>query len=263
MSFPKTLTEAACLVLDASEPIEKVRLTYLYAKAWRDGKIAKLGNAVPPDRPGRPAKPELCIPADMPKRSKGSGKRRTALIHAIAHIELNAIDLAWDMVARFVDEDFPKVFSDDWVQVAVDEAKHFEMLLARLQELDAKYGDFSAHDGLWEAAMTTRDDVLDRLVLVPMALEARGLDTTPATVKRLTANNDTATADIMATIADDEVSHVAAGVRWFEFVCEKRGLEPISTFKTRITKTLKGRLKPPFNHAARDLAGMDKAYYEA
>jgi len=263
VSLPSTLTQAACGVMGAPDPAEKVRLTYLYARAWQDGEISELGNSVPPDHPGRPPKPELCMPADMPKRSKGSGKRRTALIHAIAHIELNAIDLAWDAVARFVDEDFPKAYSDDWVQVAVDEAKHFEMLVARLHELDAEYGDFPAHNGLWEAALTTRDDVLDRMVLVPMALEARGLDTTPATVDRLTANNDIATADIMAKIADDEVSHVAAGVRWFEYICEKRGLDPVLTFKTRITKTLKGRLKPPFNHAARDLAGMNRDYYEA
>lgn len=263
MKRPATLTEAACGVLAAPEPAEKVRLTYLYAKAWQNGEISELGNTGPPDRPGRPPKPQLCIPADMPKRSKGSGKRRTALIHAIAHIELNAIDLAWDVVARFVDENLPKAFSDDWVQVAVDEAKHFEMLVARLQELEADYGDFPAHDGLWEAALSTRDDVLDRLVLVPMALEARGLDTTPATVERLKSNGDEITADIMFQIAEDEVSHVAAGVRWFEYVCEKRGLDPVPTFKTRITKTLKGRLKPPFNHAARDLAGMNRAYYDA
>ena len=263
MRLPDTLTGAACRVLSEPDPAEKVRLTYLYGQAWRDGEISKIGDTFPPDRPARPVKPELTSPADMPKRSKGTGKRRTALIHAIAHIELNAIDLGWDAVARFVQSDFPKQFYDDWVQVAVDEAKHFELLQARLVELDAAYGDFPAHDGLWEAATATKHDVLDRMALVPMTLEARGLDTTPATVKRLTQNGDEATANIMALIGEEEIDHVAAGVRWFEFTCEQRGLEPISTFKSLTIKNLKGSLKPPFNHAARDKADMNPAYYDA
>lgn len=263
MNLPSTLTDAACQILGEPKPSEKVRLTYAYGKAWFEGEISDIGKTIPPDRPARPSRPELCSASDMPKRSAGTGKRRTALIHAIAHIELNAIDLAWDAVARYVLEGFPRAFFDDWVQVAIDEAQHFDMLDARLVELNAAYGDIPAHDGLWEAAITTRHDILDRMALVPMTLEARGLDTTPATVERLTKNGDEATAKIMAQIGKEEIDHVAAGVRWFEYICKKRDLEPISTFKSLTVKNFKGSLKPPFNQAARDLADMNRAYYTA
>ncbi|HEY9081113.1 ferritin-like domain-containing protein [Magnetovibrio sp.] len=256
-----TLTEAALAVLNAAAPADKVRLTYDFAQMWRDGDIAAVGDTQPPERPARPAKPELCSPGDMPKRSAGGGKRRVNLIHAIAHIELNAIDLAWDVVARFTHEDLPKGFFDDWVQVAEDEARHFEMLEQRLGELDAHYGDLPAHDGLWEAAVNTADDILARLSLVPMVLEARGLDTTPASVERLRANGDDATAAIMQQIGDEEIAHVAAGVRWFEHVCAARGLDPVPTFQALVAKHFKGRLKPPFNTAARTQAGMGHHYY--
>jgi len=222
-----------------------------------------VGNSVPEGRPARPAKPPLCRPGDLPKRSTGLGKRRTALIHAIAHIELNAIDLAWDAVARFSGLDLPGAFFDDWVQVAEDEALHFEMLNARLHELDAAYGDMPAHDGLWEAAINTVDDVLARMALAPMVLEARGLDTTLGSVARLKGNGDLATAAIMEKIGADEVSHVAAGVRWFEYVCAKRSLDPVPTFKKFVAERFKGQIKPPFNVAARDQAKMARAYYEA
>lgn len=263
MTLPTTLTQAACRVLGAAEPADKVRLTYSYAKAWRDGDIAHVGDTLPQGRPARPAKPELCPASQMPKRSTGLGKRRTALLHAIAHIELNAIDLAWDAVARFAGLDLPKAYFDDWVQVAEDEALHFEMLAKRMGELDAAYGDMAAHDGLWEAAEKTADDILARMTLVPMVLEARGLDTTPATVTRLNGNGDTATAVLMEKIGEDEISHVAAGVRWFEHVCAQRGLDPVPTFKKLVALHFKGHIKPPFNVGARDRAGMNRAYYEA
>lgn len=240
-----SLTAAACEVLNTAEPSEKVRLTYAYAKMWRDGDITDIGDTAPPQRPARPAKPALCSPGDMPKRSTGGGKRRTNLIHAIAHIELNAIDLGWDAVARFAPLNLPKGFYDDWVQVAEDEAKHFELLEQRLNDLDATYGDLPAHDGLWEAAMNTADDVLARMALAPMLLEARGLDTTPGTVKRLRANNDHATADIMELIGHEEIAHVAAGVRWFEHVCAERNLDPVPTFKELVVSRFKGQIKPP------------------
>ena len=262
MSIPATLTDAALAVLDQPEPAEKVRLTLEYAQAWRDGAIAIVGDTPPPPRPARPAKPELISPGDMPKRSTGGGPRRLALLHAIAHIELNAIDLGWDIIARFASPDLPRAFYDDWVQVAEDEARHFAMLDDRLRDLGAAYGDYPAHDGLWEAAEKTADDILARLALVPMVLEARGLDTTPAQVARLEKNGDSATAALMATIADDEISHVAAGVRWFEHICAERTLEPIPTFKALIATHFRGTLTPPFNHAARDRAAFARAYYE-
>ena len=260
--MPNTLTEAACQVLQTPDPADKVRLTYAYAKAWRGGEIEDIGDTFPTNRPARPDKPVLCQPSEMPKRSTGGGKRRINLIHAIAHIELNAIDLAWDAVARF-GPNLPKAFSDDWVQVAEDEAIHFELLEKRLNDLDATYGDLPAHDGLWEAAENTADDILARMALAPMLLEARGLDTTPATVKRLRANGDDATADIMARIGEEEIDHVAAGVRWFEYVCNQRVLDPVSTFKNLVAERFKGQIKPPFNTEARDRANMSVKYYEA
>ncbi len=267
MNTHTSLTEAACRVLDAPAPQDKVQLTYDFARSWRAGEITDIGDARPPNRPARPQKPELLAPGAMPKRSAGGGKRRINLIHAIAHIELNAIDLAWDAVARFAPLNtqgvLPKAFFDDWVHVADDEARHFELLEKRLHELGSAYGDLPAHDGLWEAAENTADDILARMALAPMLLEARGLDTTPGTVEKLRANNDHTTADIMDIIAREEIDHVAAGVRWFEYVCAKRSLEPVSTFKDFVASRFKGRIKGPFNTAARGRAGMRPDYYEA
>ena len=263
MDLPATLSDAAYRVLSEPAPDEKVRLTHAYARAWTNGAIADVGDARPPDRPARPARPELKRPGDMPNRTKGGVKGRIALVHAIAHIELNAIDLGWDIIARFAHEDLPRAFFDDWVQVAEDEARHFEMLQKRLVELDATYGDLPAHDGLWEAATDTADDLAARLALVPMLLEARGLDTTPATVARLERNGDATTAAIMAEIGEDEIAHVAAGVRWFEHLCANRGLVPVATFHDLVKTRFKGQIKPPFNTDARSRAGLSRAYYEA
>lgn len=262
MTSSATLSDAACRVLNTAEPVEKIRLTYAYAHDWRADNITEIGTSSPPERPQRPAKPILCHPSDMPKRSAGGGKRRVNLVHAIAHIELNAIDLAWDAVARFAPLNLPKAFYDDWVQVAEDEAHHFELLQNRLVELGSSYGEIPAHDGLWEAALNTKDDVLARMALAPMLLEARGLDTTPPTVERLRANGDAATADIMELIGEEEISHVAAGVKWFEYVCEQRDLAPMPTFKALVKERYKGQIKPPFNVPARTQAGMRGEYYE-
>jgi len=183
----------------------------------------------------------------MPKRKPGGAAGRIAVIHAIAHIELNAIDLAWDIVARFTGEDMPRGFYGDWVQVAVDEADHFDLLDQRLTDLGAAYGDLPAYDGLWEAAETTADDLLARLALVPMVLEARGLDTTPQAVRRFRAGGDDDTADILARIAEEEIPHVAAGVRWFRFLCARRGIDAVATFHALTRQNFNGHLKPPFN----------------
>ncbi len=255
------LSEAACLVLNEQSPAEKVAKTRLYAQAWRDGEITEVGRASPPEHPARPARPELLSPRHMPKRKSAAGAGKIALLHAIAHIELNAIDIAWDAVARF-GPDMPKEFCDDWVRVADDEATHFELLENRLNSLGANYGDLPAHNGLWDTAVKTSDDVLRRMGLMPMLFEARGLDTTPATVERLTKQGDCETAQIMARICEDEISHVAAGVRWFEHLTKQRGLHPINTFKELVIQNTKSVLKPPFNTQARDRAGMDREYYE-
>ncbi|MCA1940268.1 MAG: ferritin-like domain-containing protein [Caenispirillum bisanense] len=258
----RTLTAAACAVLQAAEPADKIRLTRLYGEAWKSGALTEVGDALPPDRPARPAQPELLPPKDMPKRSKGGTRGRIALLHALAHIELNAIDLAWDIVARFAGrESLPREFYDDWVQVAIDEALHFELLERRLADLDAAYGDLPAHDGLWQAATATAGDVLDRLALVPMTHEARGLDTTPPTMARLTANGDAETVAVLDVIYRDEITHVAAGVRWFRHVCAARGLDPQADYDARLARLYPGGLKGPFNGPAREEAGMPAGWY--
>ena len=254
-----SLTDAAVAVLTAADPAEKVRLTQEATAAWRVGAIAALGRAQPTDRPARPALPRLLAPRDMPKR-KGSG-RRVALLHALAHIELNAIDLAWDLIARFAGEDLPRAFFDDWVRVASEEAKHYGLLAERLAELGAAYGDLPAHDGLWQAATETGHDLLARLAVVPLVLEARGLDVTPTMIADLTRTDDTDSAAILQVIYDDEVGHVAIGRRWFETICAAHGLEPLTTWQGLVRRHFRGVLKPPFNEKARDAAGFPSAYY--
>ncbi len=256
-----TLTNAAYHVLNTPEADEKVRLTFVYAEQWQKGEISEVGTTAPPDHPARPQKPELLNPRDMPRRRLGTQAGRTALIHAICHIELNAIDLAWDMVARFTYEDLPKAFFEDWVQVAYDEAVHFQLLNDRLKDFNATYGDYPAHNGLWDAAQKTQDDIMARCALVPMLLEPRGLDTTPPTVERLRRLGDEKTANIMARIGTEEIPHVAAGTRWFNYMTEKRGLNPQKTFQTFVRKRFKGVLKAPFNVKARNEAGLTEDYY--
>jgi len=260
--LPATLSAAAVAVITTSSPDDKVALTRMAAAAWRNGNFACVGVFRPPDRPSRPAKPELRAPGEMPKRRKGGEAGRAAFVHAIAHIELNAIDLAWDIIARYSENELPNAFYDDWVGVALDEADHFAMLNDRLVELGYAYGDLPAHDGLWEAAENTADDLLARLALVPMVLEARGLDTTPKAVADLKAAGDTETAQLLEKIGREEVPHVAAGVRWFEHLCALRGLDPTTTFHGLVKQRFAGTIKPPFNRELRDAAGMAVGYYE-
>lgn len=259
--LPASLSTAACAVINDPAPAGKVARTRAYAAAWRDGAIGEVGSAMPSDRPARPARPELRPPREMPRRRKSGLKGRLAFVHAIAHIEFNAIDLAWDLIARFTAERMPRAFFDDWVGVALDEAEHFDLLCRRMAELGGGYGDLPAHDGLWEAATNTADDLLARLALVPMVLEARGLDTTPGAVARLTAHGDAETARLLAHIGEEEIPHVAAGVRWFEFLAARRGVAAHETFHALIHERFDGNVKPPFNAEARTRAGMAEAYY--
>ena len=179
----ETLKQAAIDILLTAEPAEKVRLSAKLATAWHAGNLPVGLPAIAPDRPGRPAQPVLLRPGDMPRRKVGgSDQKRVALLHALAHIELNAIDLAWDIVARFDGPDLPRAFFEDWVKVASEEALHFDLISRRLAVLGAKYGDLPAHDGLWSAATETAHDVLARLAIVPLVLEARGLDVTPTMI---------------------------------------------------------------------------------
>jgi uncharacterized ferritin-like protein (DUF455 family) len=222
-----------------------------------------IGECMPPPRPARPNFPKLLLPRDMPRRRNfGSPTGRTALLHALAHIELNAIDLAWDIVARFARNGLPHEFFDDWVAIAAEEARHFRLLSARLADFGARYGDLPAHDGLWEAAAATSHDLIARLAVVPLVLEARGLDVTPAMAARLDRAGDARSAAILQIIYEQEIGHVAAGRRWFDFFCNAEGLRPQQVFHDRVRRYFKGELKPPFNRAARDAAGFPAHYYE-
>lgn len=200
----------------------------------------------------------------MPRRRINKGAAgRIALLHAVAHIELNAIDLAWDIIARFSESDLPPAFYDDWVAVADEEAKHFQLLSGRLKMLGAAYGDLPAHDGLWDAAEQTSGDILARLAIAPLLLEARGLDVTPGMIGKLESVGDVDSVAVLKVIYRDEVGHVAAGVRWFEWVAGQRGLEPKTTYRDLVRRHFTSRIKPPFNTAARDAAGFSADWYES
>jgi uncharacterized ferritin-like protein (DUF455 family) len=199
----------------------------------------------------------------MPKRRNfGTPAGGIALLHALAHIELNAIDLAWDVIARFASAERQREFYDDWVGVAAEEAEHFALLADRLAVLGSAYGELPAHDGLWEAAAETSDDLLARLAVVPLVLEARGLDVTPEMILRLERAGDRDSAAILQRVYQDEIGHVAVGARWFERLCREHGLDPQAAFHDRVRRYFKGVLKAPFNRDARDLAGLAAGYYE-
>ena len=183
------------------------------------------------------------------------------MLHALAHIEFGAIDLAFDLIGRF-GGDFPPGFVDDWIHVGADEAMHFALLGRRLRQLGSAYGELPAHDGLWEAAEATSHDVLARLAVVPMVLEARGLDVTPATVARFETAGDFRSAAILNRIYRDEIRHVGAGTKWFKSVCESRELAAVPEWKRLIESNFRGALKPPFNASARDQAGLSRDFYE-
>jgi len=204
--------------------------------------------------PGRPPRPRLVSPAKLPQRSMASPEGRAALLHAIAHIEFNAINLALDAAWRF--ERMPAQYRVDWLSVAVDEARHFRLIERLLRTRGFAYGEFDAHDGLWEMAERTRDDVLDRMALVPRLLEARGLDATPPIQAKLRQAGDDEAADALAIILDEEVRHVAIGNRWFRWLCEQRGLDPLEAFRDARARHRAPRTRGPINRAARLAAGF-------
>mgnify|MGYP006289654937 CR=1 FL=1 len=210
---------------------------------------------------GRPERPALVHPAELPRRGLGTVEGRVALIHAVAHIEFNAINLGLDAPLRF--PGMPDAFYREWLSVAVDEARHFRLLADRLAQLGAAYGDLPAHNGLWDMAEKTAGDVLVRMALVPRVLEARGLDVTPGMIDKLRAVGDAETVACLEVILDEEVRHVAIGSRWFRFCCEQRGLEPESTFRHLLEEYFGGPLRGPFNHRARREAGFSAPELEA
>jgi len=259
-----SLYEAARRCLAATDPADKVTLTQRYADAFARGELDMPADAPPPEpirMPGRPDRPRLVHQRELRKRGLGSVEGRAAFIHAIAHIELNAIDLAWDAVYRF--REAPAPYQADWISCAHDESRHFMLLRTRLQALGYDYGDFNAHNGLWDMCEKTAHDGLARMALVPRVLEARGLDVTPAMIEKLTALGDTETVDVLEVILREEVAHVAAGSRWYRWYCARAGVEPRPKFLALLREYAGPYLRGPFNVQARLCAGFEQEELDA
>ncbi|PST21743.1 DUF455 domain-containing protein [Mesorhizobium plurifarium] len=260
-----SLRGAAVEAIRAPDLAVKTELAQEAARRWQARTLSlrsPLDRAVP-ERPGRPEKPVLTPPTHVKRRSLGSLKGRIALLHAIAHIELNAVDLALDIVARFASEPVPNSFFAGWMQVAFEEAKHFRMVRQRLNDLGADYGDLPAHDGLWQAAHDTRNDLTARLAVAPLILEARGLDVTPALRAKMRETGDDESAAVLDVIYEDEKGHVAVGAKWFRFLCARQKKDPAATFQTLVRANFRGPLKPPFNDIARAEAGLTPSFYRS
>mgnify|MGYP001153582290 CR=1 FL=1 len=255
--------DRAAAALAATDPDDKIRLTRRLVSDWRAGALGRDGAAPvePIGQPGRPPRPQLVPPRELVQRRLTTAQGRAALIHAVTHIEFNAINLALDAVYRF--RDLPDDYYGDWLKVAEEEAYHFELLRERLRALGYDYGDFPAHNGLWEMAIDTAHDHLVRMALVPRVLEARGLDVTPGMLERLAAVGDLDTVERLKIILRDEVGHVAIGSRWFKYACAQRGLPPEPTFRELLGQYMRGRLKGPFNVDARMAAGFSAEELEA
>jgi len=255
----RNLFARARACLDACDPREKVATVRALAEDFSRAELAfdDAPAPAPIGPPGRPERPRLVSPRDLPQRGLGSADGRAALIHAVAHIEFNAINLACDAVYRF--RGMPLEYYRDWIGVAADEARHFTLLQTRLAELGCAYGDFDAHDGLWEMAVKTADSCLTRMALVPRVLEARGLDVTPSMIERVRGVGDECTAQILELILREEVAHVAAGSRWFAWCCAQAGLDPEQEFAALIARHARGAVKGPFNTTARLAAGFSAA----
>lgn len=242
-----------------ADPADKVASVHALRTEWLAGTIAEARDAARDgiDLPGQPDRPELVSPHKVPRRRTDTVVGRAALVHALVHIEFNAINLALDAAHRFVG--MPRAYYDDWLKVADEEARHFELLHAHLNALGHAYGDFPAHRGLWEMALKTAHDPLVRMALVPRVLEARGLDATPLIVEKLRAAGDTRMIEILAVVERDEIGHVAIGNHWYGWLCSQRGLDPVATFQQLLHEYDAPPLKPPFNLEARRRAGFSEA----
>lgn len=259
------LAEMAVEVLSTASGREKTALSRRHAAAWfaarAEGALPEIGRAAPPDHPARPDRPELLSPRDVPKRKPGNPQGRIALLHAVAHIELNAVDLHWDIVARFADTPMPAGFYDDWVRAADEESKHFNLICDCLEAAGSHYGALPAHAGMWRAAEDTATDLMGRLAIVPMVLEARGLDVTPGMIAIFDGAGETLAVEALSTIYAEEVGHVAYGSKWFHFLCGRHDLDPKEVFHDLVRRYFRGGLKPPFNEEKRAEAGLPPDFY--
>ncbi|MDX5349799.1 MAG: ferritin-like domain-containing protein [Paracoccaceae bacterium] len=258
--MPQSLAEMAVEVLTTADGREKTALGRRHAAAWFAARAAgqpiPVGQATPPPRPARPERPELLAPRDVPRRRPGTEAGRIALLHAVAHIELNAVDLHWDIIARFTDQPMPLGFYDDWVKAADEEAKHFNLVCDCLEAMDSHYGALAAHSGMWRAAEDTAGDLLARLAVVPMVLEARGLDVTPGMIEIFRKAGASGAVAALETIYAEEVGHVAYGSKWFNWLCGRAGSDPKEVFHDLVRRHFHGALKPPFNEEKRAEAGI-------
>ena len=246
----------ALMTCDVDEKITAVQTLYGSDKYSLDNGLTVVPVPVPVPVPGRPSRPILVAGADVPRRKIGTSSGRLVQFHAFAHIEFNAINLALDAVYRF--PDMPMAYYRDWLKVAAEESTHFQLLRRYLRERGSDYGDYPAHNQLWDMAVATDHDVLVRMALVPRVLEARGLDVTPKIIERLRSVGDQAAVEILQRIYDDEIGHVAIGNRWFHFLCEQRGIDPMQTFGSLLKDYTHGYLVGPFNTGARLQAGFHR-----
>lgn len=255
----QTVFQAAHACLMERDVEQKIVLGNRAQQAWLAGQLTTDSQepAHTISVPGRPSRPELVAPRDLPRRGMTTGEGRAALIHSLCHIEFNAINLAWDAVYRF--RQMPPDFYTDWISVGIEEAYHFSLLRDHLRQMGYDYGDFPGHNGLWEMALKTDFDPMVRMALVPRVLEARGLDVTPGIMAKLSEAGDEQAVAILRIIHRDEVGHVEIGSRWFNQQCRARGLPAFETFGQLISQYMKGRLKGPFDREARRLAGFSEA----
>lgn len=253
------LRQHALAILLLTDPAQKVEQTQIVYQKFRNNSLELDRNSIldVPELPGSPDKPELVAPRDLPRRRNSAQTGVATLIHAITHIEFNAINLAWDAVARF--PNLPKQFYADWAHVASEEAEHFVLLRQHLISLGYDYGDFPAHNGMWEMAQKTHHDPLIRMALVPRVLEARGLDVTPKMMDKLRGTGDLRAVEILEVILREEIGHVKIGTHWFNYLCDLRQLDPLVTFRQLLDTYFAGELRGPFHTEARKQAGFTDA----
>ena len=239
-------------------PLQKCAMVDQLYVDWQHGQLERINEEEihDIDDPGRPSKPELINPRQVARRSIATEEGRKVMLHSFAHIEFNAINLALDAAYRF--RTMPDDFVGDWLQVAFEEAKHFQLLNDYLIDLGCEYGSYQAHNGLWDMVCKTRHDVLHRMALVPRVMEARGLDVTPGMMDKFTQVGDQRSVDILEVIYREEIGHVTIGNRWYLFCCNQRELNPKQTFQQLIRQYFAGKLRGPFNYAARLAAGFEE-----